>query len=84
MSYAIRKDGHGWRAVDGPDDVDPDETFSDDTPPQVQSAPDNLPPLLAARAQEQLVGLHKSIDAANFTPEQAEVLKQILATKGQS
>lgn len=28
MSYAIRNDGMGWRAVNGPDDVGPDETFS--------------------------------------------------------
>lgn len=28
MSYAIRKDGLGWRAVNVIDDVGPDETFS--------------------------------------------------------
>lgn len=32
MSYAIRKDGQGWRAVSGYDDVGPDEIFSE-TPP---------------------------------------------------
>ena len=32
MSYAIRKDGQGWRAVGGPDDVGPDEVFSDAPP----------------------------------------------------
>lgn len=32
MSYAIRKDGQGWRAVDGPDAVDRDEDFSTATP----------------------------------------------------
>lgn len=32
MSYAIRKDGQGWRAVNGPDDVGADETFSKTTP----------------------------------------------------
>ena len=32
MSYAIRKDGQGWRAVNSPDDVGPDETFSDAIP----------------------------------------------------
>lgn len=26
--YAIRGDGGGWRAVDGPEDVLPDETYS--------------------------------------------------------
>ena len=28
MSYAIRKDGQGWRAVDGKDDCGVDEDFS--------------------------------------------------------
>ena len=28
MSYAIRNDGQGWRAVDGPGDVGQDETYS--------------------------------------------------------
>lgn len=32
MSYAIRKDGQGWRAVDGPYDVGPDEDFSATVP----------------------------------------------------
>lgn len=29
MSYAIRNDGQGWRAVSGPDDVGPDEYYSE-------------------------------------------------------
>ena len=32
MSYAVRKDGQGWRAVNGPGDVGADEVFSE-TPP---------------------------------------------------
>lgn len=32
MSYAIRNDGQGWRAVNGPDDVGPDETYSETQP----------------------------------------------------
>lgn len=28
MSFAVRNDGSGWRAVDGPGDCDPDETWS--------------------------------------------------------
>lgn len=32
MSYAIRKDEQGWRAVNGPGDVGPDETFSETIP----------------------------------------------------
>jgi len=32
MSYAIRKDGKGWRAVNGPGDVGADETYSTSQP----------------------------------------------------
>lgn len=32
MSYAVRKDGLGWRAVDSAADVGKDETFSDAQP----------------------------------------------------
>lgn len=37
MSYAIRKDGFGWRAVGGPDDVGADETYSETQPVPVAS-----------------------------------------------
>lgn len=33
MSYAVRKDGKGWRAVNGPADVTDDEEFSAGAPP---------------------------------------------------
>ena len=29
MSYAIRNDKQGWRAVNGPDDIGPDEYYSE-------------------------------------------------------
>lgn len=32
MSYAIRKDGKGWRAVNSRDDVEADEVFSEEQP----------------------------------------------------
>lgn len=32
MSYAIRNDGQGWRAVNGPEEVGPDETYSETQP----------------------------------------------------
>lgn len=39
MSYAIRNDKQGWRAVNGPDDVGPDEYYSE-TPIEIaQLAP---------------------------------------------
>jgi hypothetical protein len=34
MSYAIRKDGQGWRSVDGPDDVLAHETHATSIPAQ--------------------------------------------------
>ena len=33
MSYAIRKDGKGWRSVSSSKDVGPDEVFGEDEPP---------------------------------------------------
>lgn len=32
MSYAIRKDGQGWRSVSGPDDIGADEIYSEQMP----------------------------------------------------
>lgn len=32
MGYAIRKDGLGWRSVNGPEDVTVDELYSDAQP----------------------------------------------------
>lgn len=52
MSYAVRNDKQGWRAVSGPDEVDAGEWFSIDEPP----APVPTPPTaeeLAALAKEQ-------------------------------
>lgn len=43
MSYAIRNDGQGFRAVEGPEDIGPDEYFSENPieilppPPTYQS-----------------------------------------------
>jgi hypothetical protein len=36
MSYALRKDGLGWRAVNGPQDVADDESYSAVCPPCAQ------------------------------------------------
>ncbi len=33
MSYAVRNDGAGWRAVDGPQDCDVDEHWEEAQPP---------------------------------------------------
>lgn len=42
MSYALRNDGKGFRAVNGPDDVLEGETFSATEPPGVEPTPNEL------------------------------------------
>lgn len=42
MSYAVRNDGLGWRAVSGPDDVDPNESYSLDQPEPIQPTTSEL------------------------------------------
>lgn len=37
MSYAIRKDGQGWRAINSKDDLADGEVFSKDQPAPVES-----------------------------------------------
>jgi hypothetical protein len=39
MTFAIRNDGLGWRAVNGPDDVGPDEHYSADQPAPIAQDP---------------------------------------------
>ena len=39
MSYAVRNDGLGWWAVSGPDDVGPDEHYSETQPEIVIQQP---------------------------------------------
>lgn len=42
MSYAIRNDGKGFRAVNGPDDILEGETFSEAKPPAAEPTPNEL------------------------------------------
>lgn len=53
MSYAIRKDGQGWRAVNGPDDVMDSEVFSE-TPPTLVSSPAQILSAYTAAIQGRL------------------------------
>lgn len=39
MSYAVRNDGQGWRAIDTQDDVGPDEHYSQVPPSIAERAP---------------------------------------------
>ena len=42
MSYAIRKDGQGWRAIDSKSDCTKEETFSETHPLPIAENPQNL------------------------------------------
>lgn len=73
MSYAIRNDGQGWRAVNGPQDVGADETFSANQPAPIWS---KAPALSTVRAARELVlnrimgiafAADKASDAATVT-----------------
>ena len=48
MSYAIRKDGQGWRAVNSQDDVADDEVFSETQPGPIQPTQDDLAAMIRA------------------------------------
>lgn len=70
MSYAVRDDGKGWRAVNGPDDVMADETYSETQPQSVVT-------LASVQAEKALeirgvaAGLMESI-AAPYLPQERE------------
>lgn len=51
MSYAVRKDGAGWRAVANPDDCDDNEVWNA-TPPAIPTTAvvDEFPQLTQAQA----------------------------------
>lgn len=42
MSYAVRMDGQGWRAVNGQDDIAPDEYWSAEQPAVAVPSPQEL------------------------------------------
>jgi len=47
MSYAVRNDGSGWRAVDGPQDCESGETWQALQPPAPE--PSVVPPIVTRR-----------------------------------
>lgn len=55
--YAVRSDGHGWRAVGTPEDVAVDEWYSSDTPPDPVPPPPSVEDLsvLAKEQRDQLL-----------------------------
>ncbi len=62
MSYAVRNDGAGWRAVDGPDDCAPDETWSATQPEVTAPMPDvvDQPPQLTQQQIAKLADFFKT------------------------
>ena len=62
MSYAVRNDGQGWRAVNSKDDVVAGETFYDQLPSPTAAQ------LLAAAQQSQITALQAAYQAAVNTP----------------
>lgn len=85
MSYAVKNDGQGWRAVSASADVCDDEWYCTDTPPepiQLPSAPEEM--LMAAKARrDQLLAsatnrmgpLQDAIDEGVATPEEVARLR---------
>lgn len=65
MSYAVRKDGQGWRAVNGPEDVGADEEYSE-TQPVTLPPPVVIPPLTPRQIRQALtrVGLRSAVETA--------------------
>ncbi|WP_368640497.1 hypothetical protein ABRZ04_04580 [Castellaniella ginsengisoli] len=76
MSYAVQNDGLGWRAVNGPDDVGPDETYTAMRPEDPETS--NIPRSVT-RAQGKAalitaglwVGVVAFVDAIEDPTEQA-------------
>lgn len=58
MSYAIKNDGQGWRAVNGAEDILPNETFSATQP--MPTAEQITAEAWAAYQQQSLLALEKS------------------------
>lgn len=86
MGYAVRKDGQGFRTIDGPDDVFSHETYCEGVPP----APVALPPSaeeaarqardtrdqLLAVAANRMGPLQDAVDRKKATAAEVELLGQ--------
>ena len=81
MSYAIRKDGQGWRAVNGPDDVGVNEIYSE-TQPQVtvdQIKSDQWNAIKAERDRRKAGGVKVKVGTTNkwFHSDDASRIQQM-------
>lgn len=85
MSYAVRNDGQGWRAVAGPADVGLDEWYCVDNPPDLVPLPPSVEELVTAAEvrRDQLLAiaanrmgpLQDAIDEKTATDEEVVGLK---------
>ena len=65
MSYAIRKDGQGWRSVSGPQAIEANEVYSE-TEPAPLVLPLVIPPVSPRQIRQALTraGLRSTVEAA--------------------
>lgn len=85
MSYAVRNDGQGWRAVSSPDDVAPDEWYSEVQPPDPIPLPPTIDEIIASvkRARDdaltlaaiRIAPLQDAVDLDEATPGDLASLK---------
>lgn len=68
MSYAIRHDGLGWRAVDSPSDCSQDEYYSAEQPNLTQYTAHEAIPALDALLALDAAGLSSAYDAWANSP----------------
>ncbi|NWA10691.1 tail fiber assembly protein [Pseudomonas gingeri] len=87
MSFASKKDGSGWRAVNGPEDLMADEFYMEDTPPPpnaISPTPDELR-ILAKEHRDQLLSIaanrigpfQDAVDLEQATDEEAVMLRRL-------
>ena len=71
MSYAIRKDGQGWRAVNSIADVGDDEVYSEDQPAPIVPPP-SIPSINARQIRMALtkLSLRAQVEAAVLAGDQ--------------
>lgn len=83
--YAVRNDGQGWYAVNGPDDIGPDEWYTEETPPDPVPLPPASDEILAmmlierdrllALAAIRIAPLQDAVDLEEATPDEVARLK---------
>ncbi|WP_078470110.1 tail fiber assembly protein [Pseudomonas sp. MF4836] len=85
MSYAVRNDGQGWRAVSGVEDISADEWYTPQTPPDPVALPLSADELdrLAREARDRLLAvaankmgpLQDAVEEGEDVPDEVALLK---------